>query len=239
MEITIDFLKTLAIEVYEKINPLLGTAKAGELTKKGAGGDISMYIDLLSEKTIMEILEKNNINVLLISEEVGEKYIGDKSVVIKEKSKLIVDPIDGSNNAARGIPYTSVSIAYAIGEKIKNIEMAVIIDLNTKDLYYAEKGKGAFKNGHPINVSEMDISQKCVFELDVPVSEFFKRIDQLMKILKRTYRIRIMGSTALTLCQVASGAVDAFLDLSITNRLVDVAAGFLIMKEAGGKYYSL
>ncbi|TFG01693.1 MAG: hypothetical protein EU539_13755, partial [Promethearchaeota archaeon] len=152
MNVTIEFLKMLALEVFEKINPILGTKKASELSSKGAGGDISMYVDLLAENTIIDILEKQNVNVMLISEEVGERYFGNKSDVLKHDSKLIIDPIDGSNNAARGIPYSSVSIAYAEGKKIKDIKMSVIIDLNTKDLYHAIKGKGAYKNEHQIFV---------------------------------------------------------------------------------------
>ncbi|TFG01808.1 MAG: hypothetical protein EU542_06285 [Promethearchaeota archaeon] len=239
MNITIEFLKMLALEVFEKINPILGTKKASELSSKGAGGDVSMYVDLLAENTIIDILEKQNVNVLLISEEVGEKYFGNKSDMLKPDSKLIIDPIDGSNNAARGIPYSSVSIAYAEGNKIKDIKMSVIIDLNTKDLYHAIKGKGAYKNEHQIFVSEMDFSQNCIIEVDIPLHEFFKRIDAIKSILNKSYRIRVMGSTALTLCQMASGGVDAFLNLSRNNRLVDIAAGFLILKEAGGKYISL
>jgi myo-inositol-1(or 4)-monophosphatase len=143
MEVTIDFLKQLAIKIYEKINPLLGTEEGGVKISRGAGGDISMNIDLVAEELIIQSLKDQELDILLISEEVGEKYIGNKKKALLNEHILIVDPIDGSNNAARGIPYCSISIAYAKGKSIKDIVKAVIIDLNSKDLYWAEEGNGA------------------------------------------------------------------------------------------------
>ena len=75
MELSIDFLKQLAINVYEVVNPLLGTKEAAKRLKRGAGGDISMEIDIIAENAIVDTLEKANVNLLLISEEIGEKYI--------------------------------------------------------------------------------------------------------------------------------------------------------------------
>lgn len=158
MEIDIDFLKEITINVFNKVSPLLGKKEAGLKSTKGAGGDISMNIDLIAENTIIETLDKANINTLLISEEIGEKYIGDKEKAINKQTVLIVDPLDGSNNAARGIPYCSVSIAHAKGTKINDIKRAVVLNLNTKDIYWAEKGKGAYLNEKKINVSDLDLS---------------------------------------------------------------------------------
>ena len=136
MEITIELLKSIALTVYKRINPLLGTKEAAEKLQKGAGGDISMYIDVLAENIIIDLLNENNVNLLLISEEIGEKNIGNQKLIEKNRYKLIVDPIDGSNNAVRGIPYSSVSIAYAKGDEIKDIEMGVVLNLNTGDLFW-------------------------------------------------------------------------------------------------------
>lgn len=239
MELSIDFLKQIAINVFDVVSPLLGTEEAKKGFRKGAGGDISMNIDIIAERAIVETLKSSNVNLLLISEELGEMYIGDKEKAKENQSVLIVDPLDGSNNAARGVPYCSVSIAYAKGSNINDINKAVILDLNTKDTFWADKGKGAFLNDTKIHVSELDISQKCFFELNLPMKNLMKYLQDMTPIIKRFYRIRILGSSALTLCQVARGSMEVFINLRKTNRLVDVAAGLLILKEAGGKFFSL
>ncbi|GAG92464.1 unnamed protein product, partial [marine sediment metagenome] len=112
----------------------------------------------MAEKALLKTLNENSIDTLIISEEMGEKYIGSKEKAIESQSVLIVDPVDGSNNAVRGIPYCSVSIAYAKGKTVEDIEKAVVLDLNTKDIYWAEKGKGAFLDEKRIRVSNLDLS---------------------------------------------------------------------------------
>ncbi|MFW9877806.1 MAG: inositol monophosphatase family protein [Candidatus Thorarchaeota archaeon] len=239
MELSIDFLKTIAFKVYDAVHPLLGKSKAAKEIQKGAGGDTTMYIDVVAEKTIINCLQEKNIDILLISEEIGERYIGDEEKAKESQTVLVVDPLDGSNNAARGVPYCSVSIAYAIGTKLSDIKKAVVLNLYTKDIYWAEKGEGAYLNGTRISVSNLDISQKCFFELNLPMKNLMKNLQNLELLIRRFYRIRILGSTALTLCQLASGSMEAFINLRNSNRIVDAAAGILILKEANGIIFSL
>lgn len=239
MELSIDFLKQIAFNVYDVVNPLLGTREAAKKSKRGAGGDMTMYLDIVAETNIIESLEKENVDLLLISEEIGEKYIGNVEKAKKTHVKLIVDPLDGSNNAVRGVPYCSVSIAYAVGTNINDITKAVVLNLNTKDIYWAEKGKGAYLNNSKIHVSDLDISQQCFFELNLPMSNLLDNLQNLNSLIKRFYRIRILGSSALTLCLIASGSMEAFINFRKSNRLVDVAAGMLILNEANGKIFSL
>lgn len=239
MALSIDFLKDLAINVYDSVSPLLGSKKAAKKVNKGAGGDISMMIDLTAEEIIIKVLEEANVNILLISEELGEKYIGEKERAKEEKAVLVIDPIDGSNNAVRGIPYCSVSIAYAVGNKMNDIKKAVVLNLNTRDMYWAERGKGAYLNDKEIHVSDLDLSEQCFFELNMPMRDLIKNLEKIGPLIRRFFRIRILGSSALTLCQIASGSMEAFINLRRSNRLVDVAAGMLILEEAGGKFFSL
>jgi myo-inositol-1(or 4)-monophosphatase len=239
MELSIDFLKQLAFNVYDAVNPLLGTKEAAKKSKRGAGGDITMHLDTVAEKIIIETLEKENVDLLLISEEIGEIYIGDNKKAKENQIKIIIDPLDGSNNAVRGVPYCSVSIAYAVGTHMNNIIKAVVLNLNTKDIYWAEKEKGAYLNNLKIHVSDLDISQQCFFELNLPMKNFMENLQRLSPLIRKFYRIRILGSCALTLCQLASGSMEAYINLRSSNRLVDVAAGMLILKEAGGKIFSL
>ena len=239
MELSINLLKKIALNVYDVIHPILGSSIAAEKSQRGAGGDISMYIDLLAEKTIIDALKSEKVNTLLISEEIGEKYIGNIDKAISNHNIIIIDPIDGSNNAVRGIPYCSVSIAYAIGKSIKDIKKAVVLDLVSKDIYWAVKGEGAYLNDKKIHVSNLNLSDNCFFELNLPPKNIFVYIERLKPIIERFHRIRILGSSALTICQVAKGSMEAFLNLRESNRLVDVAAGLLILKEANGQFFSL
>lgn len=239
MDLNIDFLKQIAFNVYNAVNPLLGTKKAAVKSKRGAGGDITMYLDTVAETAIIETLKKEKIDLLLISEEIGEKYIGNEERANESQVKLIIDPLDGSNNAVRGIPYSSVSIAYAVGTRMNDITKAVVLNLNTKDIYWAEKGKGAFLNKSKIHVSDLDISQQCFFEINLPIRNLMDNWQKLSPLIRRFHKIRILGSSALTLCQIASGSMEAFINLRKNNRLVDVAAGMLILTEAGGKIFSI
>jgi fructose-1,6-bisphosphatase/inositol monophosphatase family enzyme len=239
MDLSIDFLKFLATEIYTEVNPLLGTKKASIKYERGAGGDITMHIDLVAEKTMLKTLNDYSIDILIISEEMGEKYIGNKKKAIESQKVLIVDPVDGSNNAVRGIPYCSISIAHAEGKTIEDIEKAVVLDLSTKDIYWAEKGKGAFLNEKKIHVSNLGLSDNCFIELNFPKEKAFTYVEKLKPIIERFHRIRILGSSALTLCQIAKGSMEAFINLRESNRLVDVAAGLLILKEANGRFFSL
>ena len=239
MELSINLLKKIALNVYDVIHPILGSRIAAEKSQRGAGGDISMHIDLLAEQIVINTLESEKVDILLISEEIGEKYIGNRDKAINSQNVLIIDPVDGSNNAVRGIPYCSVSIAYAIGKSIKDIKKAVVLDLVSKDIYWAIKGEGAYLNDKKIRVSNLDLSDNCFFELNLPKKNSLTHIERLKPIIERFYRIRVLGSSALTLCHVAKGSMEAFLNLRESNRLVDVAAGLLILKEANGRFFSL
>ena len=198
---------------------------------------MSMHIDIVAEKAIIEILERSSLDLLLISEEIGEKYIGNEDNAIKNQYKLIVDPVDGSNNAARGLPFSSVSIAFAVGNKIANIEKAVIIDLTTRDLYWAERGQGAFLNDNKMSVSDRD-KYELIFEIDYRLRDLVESLDKYKRIIKKSHRIRTMGSCALSLCLVARGSIDAYINFKKLIRLVDAAAGILIVKEAGGNVFN-
>ena len=126
-----------------------------------------------------------------------------------------------------------------MGTRISDICKAVVLNLNTKDIFWAEKGMGAYLNESKIHVSDLSISQQCFFELNLPMKNLMVNLQKLSPLIRRFYRIRILGSSALTLCQIARGSMEAFINLRNSNRLVDVAAGMLILTEAGGKIFSI
>jgi len=238
MTLDMDFLKDMVLEVYEHVKDLIGTKEGQKKLNRGAGGDISMHIDIVAEKVVIDYLKRHNINTLLISEEIGELYLGEEAKAKEEQLKIIVDPIDGSNNSSRGIPFCSISIAVAKGNQLDDIKKALVLDLTTQDIYWAEKGKGAYVNECPISVSENDWSDSLIFEIDFDLGSLKMALTQYTSILKKIYRVRMMGSNALSFCLIAKGALDGFIDFRKTNRLMDIAAGYLLIKEAGGHMFS-
>ncbi len=236
----IDILKKAVKFAYDKVYPLLGTLEGAEITdEKGAGGDITTKIDSIAEQALIEIIKKQNIDFHLISEEIGEKYYGDKKNYDKCKDYIIMDPIDGSLNANRGISFCCISVAHANGPNSRNIIEGVILNLYTKAIYWAIKGKGAYLNNKQISVSKLDDIDRAVAGVALNSSEPFSRAVQRYKpIIDEVYKVRTMGSVALELCQVADGALDLFLDVRGTLRILDCAASILIVQEAGGTILS-
>ena len=238
MTISIDSLKQMALEVFVKVKPLLGTREGAQQLKKGAGGDISMEIDLVAERTVIEFLKRNNENLLLISEEIGEIIIGNEKEAEMLREKIIIDPIDGSTNSVRGIPFSCISIAYAIGDNLQDMSKAVILDLNTGKMYWAEKNKGAYFNDKKLQVSPTCSNDQIIFEVDFDLDTIINTFKEAKSLLDKIYRIRVLGSIALSCCLLAKGALDGILDLREGTRIIDIAAGYLIIKEAGGKIFS-
>ncbi|MHA1146665.1 MAG: inositol monophosphatase family protein [Promethearchaeota archaeon] len=238
MTITISILKQMAKEVYIHVKPLLSTKEGAQMLNEGAGGDISMKIDVVAERTVIEFLKNNNANLLLISEEIGELIIGDENKAKKSRKKIIIDPIDGSTNSVRGIPFSCISIAYAEGDTLKDIKMGVVLDLNTSDIYWAEKGNGAFMNDEKITVSPIGSKDQILFEVDFDLDYIVESFSQVKSLLDKIYRIRVMGSIAMSCCLLAKGALDGMIDLRKGTRIIDIAAGSLILKEAGGRIFS-
>jgi myo-inositol-1(or 4)-monophosphatase len=202
-DISIGLLKEMARDVYSNVKDLIGTEEGSAKIEKGAGGDISMKIDIIAENTVKDFLIKNQINITLISEESGKEYIGDESQKKGNENRLIVDPIDGSNNSSRGIPFYSVSIAFAKGYNFSSVQNAVILDLNTGDVFWAVKGEGAYLNDKRIYVSEKGLSDQLIFEVDFYIWNLRKKLKKYSSILRKLYRIRVMGSAALSLCLLA------------------------------------
>jgi myo-inositol-1(or 4)-monophosphatase len=231
----IEILKKAATLAYENVHSLLGTKEGAENEgKKGAGGDITTKIDLIAEKCVIDRLTKENIEVHLVSE-----YFGDKNNYQKCNDYIIMDPVDGSLNANRGIPYCCISIAHANGPNTINIMEGVILNLYTKDIYWAIKGKGAYFNDDPISVSKLDDIDRAVMGVALNDSEPLSRTVQRCKpLIDEVYKIRVMGSIALELCEIADGSFDFFMDIRGTVRIVDIAASIIIIQEAGGDIFS-
>lgn len=224
----IDVLKQACRQVNAKTRRLAGTARANRQMGRGAGGDMSRRIDLVAEKTVIDLLRKRRIDATVIGEECGR---------IEGKSGYIVmDAIDGTTNAVRGIPFYCCSIAYATDFRLSAVIDAAIIDLARGDLYYASKSKGAFLNDRRITAKKESPADPTI---GVNVSGVKPSvIERLAPVIAAADHTRQFGANALEMCFLARGLLDAYIDLRGKIRPTDIAAGYLIAKEAGAKVYS-
>jgi myo-inositol-1(or 4)-monophosphatase len=223
----IDALKYACRQVHARTKGMAGTARGNRQMGRGAGGDISRRIDLMAEKTVIEALKKRGVDTTIIGEECGR--------IEGRKGYVIMDAIDGTTNSSRRIPFYCCSLAYATEFRLSAVTDAAIIDLSNGDLYYASKGRGAFCNGKRIRVKESGVDTVIGMNVSGIGDDTIK---QLAPVMKKAAHVRLFGAVALELCYLARGILDASLDLRGKIRPTDIAAAFLIAKEAGAKVHS-
>lgn len=217
----IETLKEIGKNLLEKL-PLM-KIKGKSLIGRGASGDKTYQIDRIAEDIVISALEKSKEALTVISEEIGVKDFKGGGI------KVLIDPIDGSRNAIAGIPFYCTSIAIANGDTIANIELAYIVNLINGDEFWAERGKGAFLNGEKINTQPTEEFYLIAYEAQNP----HKDITSILPLLSKFRKTRCFGSTALDLAYLANGAISVFITPS-PSRSFDFAAGWLLVKEAGG-----
>ena len=217
--------------VKTHIRPLLKTLGEPQPDLgKGAGGDPMKLVDLAAEKAIVEVLLDDDISFTLISEESGVKEFGDAP----EQCYVTVDPIDGTTNLVRGIPFYASSIAISRKPILSEVYAALVADLFHNITYTAQKGEGAYRDGKKIKPSLISSLEEAVVGLDLNTYKVKEIAPQLTDLIQETKHIRHFGANALELCYVAEGLTDAFVDIRGKLRTTDAAAGFLILREAGG-----
>lgn len=216
--------------VQRQIAPLIKTLnKTQPDLGIGAGGDPIRNTDLAAEKAIVKTLTEQNLSFTLISEESGVQQHGKTP----QTCYVTVDPIDGTNNLARGIPFYSTSIAISNKPSLKCVHSGLVADLFHDTVYTAHKGKGATRNGRKTIPSQNALLEEAVIGMDLNSYKIDRIAPRLTSLIKETKHIRHFGANALELCYVADGRTDAFVDIRGKLRTTDVAAAFLILKESG------
>jgi myo-inositol-1(or 4)-monophosphatase len=253
----LDILIESSKNVYSEIKDLLGTSEGASKISLGAGGDISRKIDIVAETAVLNTIKSNNISPVIIGEECGIVNL-NKSFSSSSSSSspsndndngfVIMDAVDGTTNAIRGIPFSCCSLAFANEFKLSSVTDAVVIDLFTGDIYSASKQKGSFFNNKKINVrNEKDFSSITSLEdlesIDVLIGTNVSGVPphilgEISKVISFSSHIRHFGANALELCYFARGFMDAYIDIRGKIRSTDMAAAYLIAKEAGGELYS-
>lgn len=187
---------------------------------QGLGGDETTAIDQAAEDVILARVREAAGAV--VSEEVGR--VGGTGLPL-----VVVDPIDGSLNAKRGIPFFSLSIAVAEGETMDDVVFGFVFDFGSREEWTARRGEGAWLDGAPlgalrpkdeVEILSFEATRTSLVARDSP------------KVADLAHRLRIMGSLALSFCHLAAGRVDAVCSLK-PARSVDIAAAQLLCRERG------
>tara|TARA_B100000963_G_scaffold3014_1_gene2288 strand:- start:2080 stop:2820 length:741 start_codon:yes stop_codon:yes gene_type:complete len=204
----------LMIKACEKASRILirdfGEIEKLQVSKKGPS-DFVTNSDLKSEKIIIEELSKGRPDYSIISEENGVKKKNDK------KNTWIIDPIDGTVNFLHGVPHFATSIALKHENEIVS---GLIFDPIKDEMFYAEKNNGAFLNNKRIKVSKKNNLKECLFATSGTIER------------KIEFSYRKSGSAALDMAYVACGRYDGYFQKNL--HLWDIAAGLILVQEAGG-----
>ncbi len=203
----------IMIKACEKASKILirdfGELENLQVSRKGPK-DFVTNADRKVEKILINELSKRKFSI--ISEEIGSKLTEDKN------NFWVIDPIDGTTNFLHGIPHFCISIAYICE---KEIISGLIFDPIKNEIFFAEKNSGAFFNNQRIRVSKKNKLNDCLFGSNLDGVKNNKDLN-----------LRISGSAALDLAYVASGRLDGFFQKKLN--IWDIAAGLIIIKEAGG-----
>ena len=204
----------IMIKATEKASKILirdfGEIEKLQVSKKGPN-DFVTNSDLKAEKIIIEELKRAKPNYSIISEENGVENNTDK------KNTWIIDPIDGTINFLHGIPHFAISIALKSNEEIIS---GIIFDPIKNEMFYAEKNNGSYFNNQRIRVSKKNKINDCLFVTGGKINNI------------PTLQYRKSGCAALDMAYVASGRYDGYFQENLN--LWDIAAGIILIKEAGG-----
>lgn len=216
---------------------MLAAREAGAIIKQYFQGDFNVdnkdtinnlvtEVDTKAEAKIISVIKETFPEHSIISEEVGE-------LLQKSEYKWIIDPIDGTVNFAHGIPICCVSIGLLHHDEML---MGAVYNPMMNELFFAEKGKGAYLNDKPIKVSEKSDFRKAFLVTGFPY-KWPKTNEHPIKVFERIILeglpVRRLGSAAIDLCWVACGRFDGFWEYNLNPW--DVSAGYLIVLEAGGR----
>jgi len=187
-------------------------------------------VDLAAENAIVETLKAHDLSFTLVSEEAGIKEIGKKP----KAYYVTADPIDGTTNLSRGLPFYATSIAISNKPELADVKAGMVVDLHNDVTYTAFLGKGAYRNGERIETSKIKSLDEAVVGVDFNAYKIKVDVLTVAALIENIKHTRHFGANAPEVCFVAAGLTDAFIDLRRKIRTTDVAASFLIVKEAGG-----
>jgi len=216
-----------AIRVAQEAGNVLRSSFGRKIVVSNKGDiDLVTEVDLAAEKVIKDLIQSHYPKHGILAEESG-------ATETDSEYRWIVDPLDGTTNYAHGLPIFCVSIAL---ERAGEMIVGVIYDPMRDELFAAEKGSGATLNGRSIRVSAAETLTKSLLVTGFPYdihTNTVNNIDNFTNFIRNAQAVRRLGSAAIDLCYVACGRFDGFWEMKLNAW--DMAAGALIVEEAGGE----
>lgn len=218
----LEICRKMGREVSRRVMQLYEKSEGRRRIGRGAGGDTTLLMDHAAEKIVFTNLRK--MNACIISEEKGEVVLENPDIYI------VVDPLDGSTNAERQIPFFAFSVAVLESRNLGSTNFAYVRDIFRGEEFWASKGKGAYMDGKRVRCSRIPMLKNiCV---SFPKATRKNDIPYFCRLMERAEYIRDLGSCALHMCYMARGSFECYFGGSI--RLLDICSGKLIVEEAGG-----
>jgi myo-inositol-1(or 4)-monophosphatase len=222
----LEVFRAAAADIRRALDGLPTRVEREPILATGVGGDDTTVVDDAAERAVvarLEELHRGGTEFTLVSEELGERAFGSS------ETRVVVDPIDGSVNAKRGLRNFCLSIAVAEGSAMGDVYFGFVHDFGTGEEWTATRGGGAQLDGKPLGgVSPKDTVEILAMEGTLAASV----ADHAEALTGYAQRFRITGSLALSLCQLAAGRIDAVCSLR-EARAVDTAAAQLLVREVG------
>lgn len=227
---TSDELETLfriSYAVRHTVRQSGASPNRGQIVAMGAAGSPTEELDRIAEAQVFSCLEEEGRDWNVLSEEAGFVQRGGSRL-------LVVDPVDGSTNALRGFPMSTVSLALG-NSTLGDVDVGVVHNLDNGVTHWAERGQGAFRDGHRIRTRTWE-----------PRTELFcvnlgrHSTPRSAQLAEKGRRVRSLGCASFELAMVAQGSADAYFfendDEGRNLRVTDIAAAYLIVREAGGGF---
>jgi fructose-1,6-bisphosphatase/inositol monophosphatase family enzyme len=221
----LEVLYRISVAVHQVVRNAEGSPHRADVVAMGADGTPTEELDRLAETEILKVLDAEGVDWNLLSEEIGHVTRGGQST-------LVVDPIDGTSNALRNLPFSTVSLA--LGRRdLSGIDVGLVRDLHRGTTYWAARGQGAFRDGRPIRTRSWNPRSEIFFvNLGRPATE------RAARLAVKSRRIRSLGCASFEMLMVAQGSADGYFFENSPEtrnlRATDVAAAYRILLEAGG-----
>jgi myo-inositol-1(or 4)-monophosphatase len=220
----LEFLTPVIREVGKLLLHSLGNAQSIQF--KGRANLVT-EMDRRSEEHLIQAIRAQHPQHAILSEEAG--WLPGEA----GQPEWILDPLDGTTNYVHGLPYFCVALALRHGSQL---QAGMVYQPYTDELYWAERGRGAFMNGQPLHVSATPVLDDALLSTGFPSNldrAADSNIEHFLALMPKTRAIRRMGSASLDLCNVAAGRLDGFWQPTLP--VWDVAPGAIIIEEAGGR----
>jgi fructose-1,6-bisphosphatase/inositol monophosphatase family enzyme len=221
----LDILYRVSVAVHRVFRDVANSPHRADVVAMGASGSPTEEIDRLAESEILKVLDAEGVNWDLVSEEIGHVGRGGDRT-------LVVDPIDGTHNALRNLPFSTVSLALGSTD-LAGVDIGLVRDLFRGTTYWATRGGGAFRDGRPISTRAWTPKTEVLF-----VNLGRQASERAFRFAGKGRRVRALGCASLEILGVAEGGADAYLFENAPKhgnlRATDIAAAYRILTEAGG-----